>query len=65
MVTIAFDGFQDGFDDAIGHAKADYRQGIPQPSVKNNVTGIPNPFEMKRKHIIPPGILYKILFRAF
>jgi hypothetical protein len=56
MITLAFGGFQDGFDDTISHAKAQDRQGIPQPPVKNHVTGIPDPFKTKRKHTIPPGI---------
>ena len=54
VTAIAFSGIQDCFDNAVSHTQADYCQGIPQAPMKYHVAGIPNPFEMKGKHKIPP-----------
>ena len=59
VISVVFGGFQYGLDDTIRHAEAQDRQGIPQPPMKHHVTGIPNPFETKREHMIPPGIFEK------
>jgi hypothetical protein len=37
----------DRLDHTIGHAQSDDVQGIPQSPVKNEVSGIPNPFKTK------------------
>jgi hypothetical protein len=63
MITLTFYGIQNRFDDTIRHAQAEYRQGIPEPPMKYQVTGIPNPFKIKREHLFPPcNFLSSLIF---
>ena len=53
--TLALDRIIDCFYDAVGHPHSQDRQSVPQPAHEQHMPGIPNPFEMKWKHYLPPS----------
>jgi hypothetical protein len=61
IIAIAFAGIQECFENTVRHTQAHYCQSKPQPPMKYHVTRIPNPFEMKRKHAIPPTLFLAIV----
>jgi hypothetical protein len=51
VAALALRRVPNGLDDAVGYAHAHDTQGVPQTSVENHMTGVPDPFKTERQHI--------------
>ena len=61
--AIPFKGVIQGLQYAVAHPHPQYRQGIPQTAMKNQMRRIPVPFKNKRKHF-PSLILKPVVYRV-
>jgi hypothetical protein len=54
LAAFAFAGMNSGLDDTVGDTQSEYGQGVPEPAMENQMSCVPDPFKVKRKHAFPP-----------
>ena len=52
MFAIFFGCINSGLDNAVCHTNAQNNQRIPESAHKNRMPHVPNPFKIKRKHLL-------------
>jgi hypothetical protein len=58
MFAIFLGCINGGFDNTVGHTNADNGQCIPETAHKNRMPHVPDPFKIKRKHLLSSCPLY-------
>jgi hypothetical protein len=58
MFAIFLGCINGGLDNAVGHANAQNGQRIPETAHKNRMPHVPDPFKIKRKHLLSSCPLY-------
>ncbi len=58
MFAIFLGCINGGFDYAVGHPNAQNDQRIPETAHKHGMPHVPDPFKIKRKHLLSPCALY-------
>ena len=64
MVVMAFGCVQEGLDNTVSHADTHNGEGVPQAAHKYHMSHIPDPFEIKREHNLPPFRLLPVVILA-
>jgi hypothetical protein len=52
MAILSLDGIDRSLNDTVCHTDTQYGECIPQTAHEDNMTHIPNPFEIKWKHCL-------------